>query len=440
MEQVTIVVSDLHLGAADELEDFVPENQDAFVRFLKQQSADHKSKKIDLVILGDFVDIWQVATEREKHAQNSKDISTAINIDWEIKRTREIVEKHSATFSTLRSFLETNPDRFRIIIVAGNHDHSLIHADVKEVVRHAISGDDASLRKQINFHTYYDEPKLGIYAEHGNQFDENNDYTDYNVFGAEAPGYYFVRLFWNRLEMLQPNLDNWMNSFSAIFKQRLWGLLYPAYELFQQYYFDDRPFKRIKLVSIPSVFFEGTSVGVPELEVSLKEFPDLLFTQRDVAGRIFSTDNRLEQKLLNLYNDPQNYGFTKAVDKILDEKYQSKPPKVPLDNNKMLELEFLEQDACISAVRGMFAARNGTARFRPLKGGILSPEVYKFVILGHTHEEKTEDLSDLNVTYFNTGSWSLHSDDEGNNVSRYCYVTIQRSSSGHIEASQSIWE
>lgn len=440
MEKVTIVLSDLHLGRTDELEDFVDVNENAFVRFLKRQSDDHKNRKIDLVILGDFLDIWQNATEQEKHAEHSKDVSIAVDPDLDLNRAKEIVAKHSPAFEGLRDFLESNADRCRIIITPGNHDHSLILGDIQEIVKRAIAGNSDSLRKKLILKTYYDEPELGIYAEHGNQFDGNNDYQDFHHFGTETAGYFFVRLFWNRLEVLRPNLDNWMNSFSAIFDQNLWELFYPAYHLFQQYYFDKRTFKRIKLASFPPVFLEGTSVGIPERNVSLLDFPDLLFTQRDVSGRIFSTDNWLEKKMIRLYHDSANSEFRSAVDKILREKYKRRIPKVPDGDPTMLELGFLERDPYVSAVRAMFAAGNGSAEYGPIKGGVLKPDIYKYILLGHTHKEKKTKLDALDVTYFNTGSWALRRDDNGNNASRLSYVVIHKSSGGNVEAALTRWQ
>ena len=440
MDRVVIVVSDLHLGKSDELEDFVPENEEAFCSFLKHQSDDFLRQEVDLVLLGDLLDIWQVAMESEKRASQSEQIDISVTEDLDISRVKEVVSAHPKTFDALRDFLGADPDRRRIICTPGNHDHSLIQPRVQDVVGQAIAQGDDSLRKRIVFTNYYENQELGIYAEHGNQFDEDNDYDNFAVFGAEAPGYFFVRLFWNRLEVIQPNLDNWMNSFSAIWKQRLWSLFLPAYRLFRQYVLDERPFKRIQMAaSLPPVLFEGRAMGVPSRGENLKEFPDLLFTERSDPERIFSTDNEVESHLRTLYHKPENSEFKAAVDEILDEKFHGSPPIVPEPSSDTRQLEFLIRDNYVSAVRGMYGARNGTPYARPLKPGLLKPDVHKFVLLGHTHDEKKEEFSDLNVTYFNTGSWSVHRDQNGNNASRLCYVVFQKGSSGEVKATQKFW-
>ena len=147
----------------------------------------------------------------------------------------------------------------------------------------------------------------------------------------------------------------------------------------------------------------------------------------------------MESHLRTLYHKPENSEFKAAVDEILDEKFHGSPPIVPEPSSDTRQLEFLIRDNYVSAVRGMYGARNGTPYARPLKPGLLKPDVHKFVLLGHTHDEKKEEFSDLNVTYFNTGSWSVHRDQNGNNASRLCYVVFQKGSSGVVKATQKFW-
>ena len=439
MERAVVFVSDLHLGTGDELEDFAPENEQAFCDFVKQQSDNLANQEVDLVLLGDSLDIWQVATEADKHAEKSDQIDISVDHQLEAKRVKEIIAAHPKTFAALSDFVAKDAGRRRIICIPGNHDHSLIQESVRTPLQEAVTRGEESLNSRIVFQNYYEDGDLGIYAEHGNQFDEDNDYDNFKLFGAEAPGFFFVRLFWNRLEVLQPNLDNWMNSFPAIWRQRLWSLLFPAYRLFQQYIFDERPFRRIQIASFPPVFFEGRVMGVPSRGENLREFPDLLFTERVDPERIFSTDNEVETRLRDLYHQPENGEFRAAVDRILDEKFRGSPPKVPEPSLDAPQLEFLTKDPYVSAARGLFGAENGTPHARPLKGGILQPDVHKFVLMGHTHDDKEERFHDLKVTYFNTGSWSVHRDDKGNNISRLCYVIFQKGAQGGAVATRGFW-
>jgi len=192
MGKTAIFVSDLHLGRGDELEDFVPENEAAFVQFLGRQSEKYMGHELDLVLLGDSLDIWQVATDQEKTALESKDIEITLTGDAEMERVQQVVSKHANTFAVLGRFLKADPKKRRNVIVPGNHDHSLIRPDVQRVIREATALGDANVRESILFPYYYDEPDLCTYAEHGNQYDVNNDYDDFAAFGPECPGYYFV--------------------------------------------------------------------------------------------------------------------------------------------------------------------------------------------------------------------------------------------------------
>ena len=229
-----------------------------------------------------------------------------------------------------------------------------------------------------------------------------------------------------------------MHSFAAIWKQRLWSVLPDAYRFFQDYLEDDRPFKRIQVASFPFIIFEGEIIGVPNRGENLREFPELLFANRRVPGRIFSMDNDIENRLRQLYHQPDK-DFRKAIDEILNEKFKGDPPKVPQPSAEMAELEFFWRDPYLSAVKGMYGAQDGTPHAKPLKGGILKPDTHKFVLLGHTHDEKETAIEDLGVTYFNTGSWSVHRDENGKNTSRLCYVTFEKSPGGNIRASQQFW-
>ncbi len=97
MERAVIFVSDLHLGTGDELEDFVPENEQAFCDFVKQQSDNLTNREVDFVLLGDLLDIWQVATEADKHAEKSDQIDISVQNELEAERVKEIIAAHPKT-------------------------------------------------------------------------------------------------------------------------------------------------------------------------------------------------------------------------------------------------------------------------------------------------------------------------------------------------------
>ena len=313
------------------------------------------------------------------------------------------------------------------MLITGNHDHSLVHPDVQQSIRQAVTGGNAGLDRSIYFAHYYDEPELRVYAEHGNQYDSNNDYDSFTKFGDECPGYFFVRLFWNRLEPQEPDLDNWQGYFQLFLKRKLWNLIRPAYELFSQYRTDPRHFERIDVPGIP--FFnagEGFSPN-PISGKALPGSPDILFSNRGDPERMFSTDVATENQLRILYHDSGNAEFKKAIDDILNKKYKGQPPDVPVQLVQSMAEYGLFHDDYVTAVTEMFELKGSTKSTKPLKNEFLNNDVYDYVLFGHTHEEKKVVLDSLAVTYFNTAcNWSTMRGPSGQNRSRLCYVTIKK--------------
>ena len=439
MNKVAIFISDLHLGRGDELDDFARENEAALIRFLGQQSIKFLSWEVDLVLLGDFLDIWQIAKDVEKKAPDTKEIDLSLLNTLEEDRVRQIVGAHPGTFSALSAFLAAEPAKRRLFFVIGNHDHSLVDDQVQGVVQEAIAGGDPALASRVVFGHYYDAPALSTYAEHGNQLDENNDYDHFADFGAESPGFYFVRLFWNRLESLEPKLDewDWWNAFKAIWEDKnLSHLLRPAVRFFYQYRNDPRPFKRIDVPGVP--FFEVSGKLIPVTGRPLPEFPDVLVSDRLNTELIFSTVPATENKLRALYHNPTHAEFKEAVDEILREKFSGRAPQVPEPQPTVPEFGLLP-DEYVTAVAGMFAPSGKEPETMPMKGCALNPDTYKYVLLGHTHADKEEHLADLDVTYFNTGTWSTKRNAVGGNVSRLCFVIIQKPMGEATRAVRDYW-
>lgn len=436
MDKIAIFVSDLHLGSGDELEDLIPKNEDAFIRFLQAQSNQFLSWEVDLVLLGDMMDIWQVATAEEKKAPDTEEIELSLLNGLESQRVEQIIQAHPKTFQAWQAFLRAAPANRRLFFVTGNHDHSLVDDQVQAVVRQAVTGGDASLHSRIVFEHYYDAPELSTYAEHGNQVDENNDYKNFPQFGAECPGYYFVRLFWNRLESLEPKLDewDWWNAFKAIWEDNLFYLLRPAVRFFRQYRRDPRSFERIDVPGVP--FF-----AAPGREVAqrLPEFPDVLISDSLRTDMIFSTEPATEMRLRGLYHDPGQAEFRAEVDKILQEKFSGQVPPVPEPEVSFPKFG-LFRDEYVTGVAGMFAAPGESPKFMPMKGEALDPNRYKFVLFGHTHADREVKVPNLDVTYYNTGTWTVKRKAGGGDISQLCFVIVQKPSGQEATAFRDYWQ
>lgn len=437
MSKAAIFVSDLHLGQGDGLDDFIQNNEDAFVRFLDRQSNTFLSWEVDLVLLGDFLDIWQVATTEEKQAADTETINLSLAQGLESQRVQDIINAHPRTFQALRAFLAADRVNRRLIMVTGNHDHSLVDDQVKEVVRTGVTQGDPALAAKVDFGLWYDAPELSTYAEHGNQYDNNNDYRVFPRFGEECPGYYFVRLFWNRLENLEPKLDewDWWNAFKAIWDDHLFHLLKPAIRFYRQYRQDSRAFERI---NVPGVPFFAAPGGARPVSKRLAEFPDVLVSDKLRTDLIFSTDPTTERRLRRLYHDPGQAEFRAAVDEILREKFSGRAPAVPPPPEEF-PVFGLFRDEYEKAVAGMFASPGETPEVTPLKGQGLNPDTYTFVLLGHTHDDKQVDIKDRCATYFNTGTWTVKRNAAGGNISQLCYVIIQKMAGNQASAARYYW-
>jgi len=437
MNKVAIFISDLHLGRGDELDDFLP-NEGSFIRFLEKQSTRFLTWETDLVILGDFLDLWQVAKDSEKRALKTTKIDLAVLGTLEGDRAQQIIQAHPVTFTALKVFLAAEPGKRRLVIVTGNHDHSLVNPQIQKAILAAVTGGEPGLATRVVFRPYYDDPEFSAYGEHGNQYDENNEYDKFGQFGAECPGFYFVRLFLNRLEHYEPRVDEWgwWNVFRIIWDWGLWPLVGKAVRFYQQYLNHPDNFKRINIPGVP--FFAAPGTAMPTTGKSLPEFPDLLVSSQIHPQNIFSSDPAVENRLRTLYHARGNARFRKAVNKLLQKKSPQTPVTVPQPGPPVQAFGVFV-DPYLTAVEEMFAIPGEEPKRKPLKGGALSKATYKYVLLGHTHEDKEELLNALGVTYYNTGSWTVNRDAAGNNASKLCFVTIQKPTGGPVSAQKDYW-
>jgi hypothetical protein len=275
---------------------------------------------------------------------------------------------------------------------------------------------------------------MGLYAEHGNQYDrKNNAYSDFPHFRTkeECPGYYFVRLFWNRLEHLDPQLDNlypdrgW-EVFLWILRSRHFSLLGPALRYFHQYRSDVRV---PKLIDIPGVPFFAAAPG-PKV---LPGMPERLLDRAAPGPPYFSSDAATENEYLRLYRD--DLEARKEIMPLLQDKFGT-VPDLPTSSHAApfayAPTYFLGKDPHLEAVEGMFtnAPISGLPCFRSAP---LQPGTYHYVVLGHTHENKRERIATVGeATYFNTGSWISRIDAAGSPVFRRYYLAVFQDDSGSL--------
>ena len=201
--QRVVMISDLHLclGPNYGVEDFYAD--DAFAGFLQDRLLmPGPEDRVDLVLLGDTFDLWQTALD---DAEYRADLSSQIPLDYsphdEAQRSDRVAQAHPRFFSVLRAYGER--PNCHVTLVIGNHDHTLIDTGIVQPKVRELVGPN------VRFAPNFDRPDMGLYAEHGSQWDKNNTYEDFEQLGidGECPGYALVRLFCNRLEDFEPSLS-----------------------------------------------------------------------------------------------------------------------------------------------------------------------------------------------------------------------------------------
>lgn len=156
-----IVVSDLHLGGGDRLDDFA---EDAtFAAFLEHYVAG--GAPTDLILAGDSFEFLQIRLPTIADDDYSQAAALA--------RIAVIVEAHSTFFAALARFV-ADP-RHQVTLLIGNHDFELHYPAVKAHLAAALglSPHDPRLRFGRDYHGG------GVYIVHGNQFDVWNRFVNF---------------------------------------------------------------------------------------------------------------------------------------------------------------------------------------------------------------------------------------------------------------------
>ncbi len=207
--QRRIVVSDLHLGGGDRLDDF--DDDLAFAEFVDTYVC--RDEPTDLILAGDTVEFLQVR------------LPDLDDDDWSEqaaeRRIATIIAAHPLVFAALARFV-TGPER-QLTVLIGNHDFELHYPAAKARLATAVglSLGDPRLRFGVSYHGG------GVYLVHGNQFDAWNRFVYFD--GISEPfevvrGTQLVKEVINDLEddtlQIAPLIDN-VKPTSAFF----WYLL-----------------------------------------------------------------------------------------------------------------------------------------------------------------------------------------------------------------------
>jgi UDP-2,3-diacylglucosamine pyrophosphatase LpxH len=192
-----IVVSDIHLGGGDRLDDFSDDK--ALSAFIDHYVAG--DTPTELILAGDTVEFLQVRLPGLDDDEYS-DTAAAIRLE-------AIVQAHADVFAALSRFI-ADP-RHQLTVLIGNHDFELHFPAAKAQFARAVglSPSDARLRFGVSYHGG------GVYIVHGNQFDGWNRFVHFD--GISQPfevvrGTQLVKEVINELEEdplpIAPLIDN----------------------------------------------------------------------------------------------------------------------------------------------------------------------------------------------------------------------------------------
>ncbi len=230
-----IVISDLHLstgynedsGRFSRNEDFFFDEE--FRRFLRYLQKENPSNN-HLVINGDMFDFLQVAAggkEFENYLKKTglpfeptgRELKFGFGTeeDKTVWKLEVIAGGHEVFFRALAEFLS---EENRLSIISGNHDVELYWPEVQKILKEQIDRyktGGTPITNPVDFYPwfYYDKEHK-TYIEHGNQYDRLNSFHYllcpllkqgsgilWLPFGS-----FFVRYFFNKLEISNPFADN----------------------------------------------------------------------------------------------------------------------------------------------------------------------------------------------------------------------------------------
>lgn len=200
-----LVISDLHMGAGDRLDDFTADAE--LAALIHHYAAD--PAPTELILAGDTFEFLQVC------------LPDVPDLEWSpraaARRLETILQAHAQSVAAWRDFLARRENQVTVII--GNHDFELHYASAKQTLRRALglAPDDPRLR----FGVYYEGD--GIFLVHGNQYDRWNRFVHFDGICEPFEVVFGTRLIREAINLLEDEpvdiatlIDN-IKPLSAIF-------------------------------------------------------------------------------------------------------------------------------------------------------------------------------------------------------------------------------
>ena len=146
-----IIISDLHIGGDDIIEDFSCEEE--LISFLQEKAK--YNGELELIILGDFFDLWKVENDADEQVQF-------------------IIKRYQNLFDSFKEFGKSH----KITVLPGNHDHALFYNKKyqEDLAEYNIIVDSSQFFKR-EFKN--GEKVFKLIGEHGNQVEPSTQFPDF---------------------------------------------------------------------------------------------------------------------------------------------------------------------------------------------------------------------------------------------------------------------
>jgi UDP-2,3-diacylglucosamine pyrophosphatase LpxH len=211
----TVFVSDFHMGLGKDASGHWEPTEDfrwpvALRHFLDYASRE-SGNRTDLVIAGDFLELWQPPTQIECEGVNA-DYGCTLEEMLEIERI--VLAGHAAELADLARFAATGSNCIHVI--PGNHDATLVVDPIWRPLRAALAAKGGCV--QLVADGVWTSPDGRILAEHGHQIGwDPNRYNEWPSITKHFGGTTYVRRPWgeqfvqklfNEEERTYPLVDN----------------------------------------------------------------------------------------------------------------------------------------------------------------------------------------------------------------------------------------
>ncbi len=216
-DRLLAFISDLHIGVGridgewDRKEDF--RWPKALAGLLDHVSA-AGSDQVDLVIVGDFLELWQPPADIDCAGPSAE---LGCTVEQVKSITERVIAGHPDAFAALRDFARRGANRLHLI--PGNHDSALLFSPVWEVVARTLGNQD---RVALVANGVWTSDDGRIVVEHGHQIGADaNRYDDWSqgwrgisrdeggeTYIIRPWGERFVQRLFNEEEDRYPVIDN----------------------------------------------------------------------------------------------------------------------------------------------------------------------------------------------------------------------------------------